>query len=634
MHANYEAVDGVYLKGDEVLATMADDTVETIGVDESVELHTWANAASVTNEANSPTGINLSGVTAAVVTSPVDHGTWALSAESNTSPTAAARLYLDLNASPISLVVGNVYTLSFAVRHIGSGDQWNCHLGSTNSLDSNYITIETLVNTDTTFATHTVTFKHSANTRYFGCREWSAFNDGGVYFDTLSIKRSGQLVANGGMNAETSGINWTLGTGWTISGGFLTHVGPTGGDANQNDIDILVGVPYVVTYTVSNWTAGSVYVRLGGGAEGITRSANGTYTETIIPTVSILSMHAISIFAGNIDNVSVRLAIPDLSSYGDGLEVHGLLDKIAVNTDATTVGYSNFSADNFAEQPYNANMDFDAGGVTLMAWLKQTGAGQSTQNPVQIGQSSTYSINLMRESSSGDETIQFKVNGAAISTGIVGSSKNMVTGEWVHVALTYINNVFYFYIDGVLNTTDSTNVGALTPSATDVVNIGFGSNTVTGAEIDVAIVKVCPSGLTAAQIKTIYNKEKVLFQKESVFSVVGQSYDLDLDLADSTRGDLISKNTNTSKSGAMETIVHFEKQTWNCPITPFDPLTFRYVRKFLRACSNNQAFTFDERGTTASPDNPFQAYLTSQNHNYPRDNGSDWRSASFSLREK
>ncbi|PCJ57940.1 MAG: hypothetical protein COA65_08755 [Rhodospirillaceae bacterium] len=108
---------------------------------------------------------------------------------------------------------------------------------------------------------------------------------------------------------------WTLFGGVTIAGAGgptmrYTHAGAAG---NAAFIDVLeVGTEYTVTYDILNYVSGTVRVRLGA-TDGITRSANGTFTETLTCTNvgRILFLFFPTAGAGvmDIDNVIVSKAV-------------------------------------------------------------------------------------------------------------------------------------------------------------------------------------------------------------------------------------------------------------------------------------------------------------------------------------
>jgi len=116
----------------------------------------------------------------------------------------------------------------------------------------------------------------------------------------------GNLVTNGDFAADS---NWTKGAGWTISGGKASNDGSFG-NANSflisSETDASVGDTYEVTFTVSNYVQGSIKARAGQ-ATGTIRTANGTYTETMVAIATeTIRLHAIGSFIGSVDNVTVK----------------------------------------------------------------------------------------------------------------------------------------------------------------------------------------------------------------------------------------------------------------------------------------------------------------------------------------
>ena len=87
------------------------------------------------------------------------------------------------------------------------------------------------------------------------------------------------LVTNGTFATDT---DWTKGTGWTISAGTSDVDGTQVADSDlSQSISVTNGQSYEVTFTISDYTAGTLTPRIGGTA-GTGRTANGTYTEVIV----------------------------------------------------------------------------------------------------------------------------------------------------------------------------------------------------------------------------------------------------------------------------------------------------------------------------------------------------------------
>lgn len=120
-----------------------------------------------------------------------------------------------------------------------------------------------------------------------------------------------ELVVNGGFDSDTA---WTKDTGWGIAGGVATHT--AGSVSNiKPSVDILVvGKPYVLTYTVTSRSAGTFMVFLGSGTNSTAVSVPGTYSFFGVCAGDTKAyMHGDAAFAGSIDNISVREVLPGTS---------------------------------------------------------------------------------------------------------------------------------------------------------------------------------------------------------------------------------------------------------------------------------------------------------------------------------
>lgn len=132
---------------------------------------------------------------------------------------------------------------------------------------------------------------------------WFALTEGSGNLAIDSATELGSdLVTNGDFASDS---NWIKGTGWTISGGSANGSSTTGDLYQENVVES--GKYYQVTFTISNYSAGSVRVELpNNSSAGTERSANGTYTEIILSSGTILLFDARTSFTGSIDNVSVK----------------------------------------------------------------------------------------------------------------------------------------------------------------------------------------------------------------------------------------------------------------------------------------------------------------------------------------
>ena len=135
---------------------------------------------------------------------------------------------------------------------------------------------------------------------------------------TLSNTMTGDLapvVLNGTFTGNATG--WTLGGGggapdWHYNGANGVDHNNGGGTAILTPAVALVsrvGTVYYLTYTISNYMAGTITPTLGG-VGGTGRTSNGTFTDTITATTTgNLFFTPTTTFVGTIDNIFIETAV-------------------------------------------------------------------------------------------------------------------------------------------------------------------------------------------------------------------------------------------------------------------------------------------------------------------------------------
>jgi hypothetical protein len=109
------------------------------------------------------------------------------------------------------------------------------------------------------------------------------------------------IVTNGTFTGDT---DWTKGANWAIT----TYAEKTAGGVEtlSQTLDIHTSWYYVVKFTVSNRTAGTITVSVGATA-GTARSTNATFTEIIVcGATTLLAFTPDATFDGRIDDVVVN----------------------------------------------------------------------------------------------------------------------------------------------------------------------------------------------------------------------------------------------------------------------------------------------------------------------------------------
>lgn len=327
-----------------------------------------------------------------------------------------------------------------------------------------------------------------------------------------TISGSGELVTNGDFASDTV---WTKEAGWTISGGVASQAGDASARGISEPITLVAGRAYAVTYTVTR-TAGSVYPMFTGGSTvwGVTRSASGTYTDTIVASAgnATLRIEAAAGFIGSIDNISVKLAEPDRCVKNKGLIVNGSLTKTAVASAAALVAWSGFSASNYLSQPYNSDLDFGTGDFCVMGWIDAATTGTSqyifgrgaASNPTIALYHSTGGVGLICSATAAPTP-----NLVAITAGIH------------FLAMVRESGVLKLYFDNALvysaaNTANITNTSAqlIFGAAYDVTTPYLGK---------LALWRIGATAPSADQIAHIYRTELPLFQANAQCTLAGSS---------------------------------------------------------------------------------------------------------------
>ncbi len=102
--------------------------------------------------------------------------------------------------------------------------------------------------------------------------------------------------------ATACGVNWTCGAGWTITGGEGVASAAIG---SIYQLAILtLGKSFKITFTITDYSAGTIRLLCGTGTIGTNRNGIGTYEETLLCSGNTgFYLQGGSNFIGKIDNV-------------------------------------------------------------------------------------------------------------------------------------------------------------------------------------------------------------------------------------------------------------------------------------------------------------------------------------------
>ena len=241
----------------------------------------------------------------------------------NSNNPDAGNWYAENISQNVSFVNGNTYKLTFKAKNISG----NLNLRITQGANA-------MATLDLTSTFVDYTYFYTANADNGSIRIFCNSAVGQFQIDDISIKEytaadmdvtrataatrvdenglvnyaevvsDTELVTNGDFDTDT---DWTKGAGWTISGGNLNASNVNAVSTTQAGYTF-VGKTFQVSYTISDYSQGSVQIYLGGSQSTSLKSENGTHTETISISSgnTTLYIYGTSNFTGSIDNISVK----------------------------------------------------------------------------------------------------------------------------------------------------------------------------------------------------------------------------------------------------------------------------------------------------------------------------------------
>lgn len=207
---------------------------------------------------------------------------------------------------------------------------------------------------------------------------------------------------------------------------------------------------------------------------------------------------------------------PDRSVKNVALNVNGTLTKSAVATAAALVAYAGFSAANYLEQPYNANLDFGTGDCAVMGWAI----------PSNVGGGDMFSRSVVNQVSPFADLILIGMSSTAIAFRTGASTRSFsVTpsvGSPYFIVAMRISGIAYLYVNGVL-AASSASSDNLT-STTAITRLGLGTYTsALPFQGSLALWRIGATAPSADQIAHIYRTELPLFQSNAQCTIAGLS---------------------------------------------------------------------------------------------------------------
>ena len=411
------------------------------------------------------------------------------------------------------------------------------------------------------------------------CRITNVYNSGwqvgdsrGAYLaDTTAetVTASGELVTNGTFTTDTSGWTAVNSTLSVVSGAMRVTATAAAPQANLT-LTTVLGRSYKLSLQLVTPMAGKNVFAFAGISSVTPGVTAGTYTLDFVATgtSTTISIQGSALFVASdffdVDNISVKLADADRSVKNTGLVLNGSLTKTAVASGAGLVAYSGFSASNYLEQPYSANLDFGTGDFCVMGWINPTSFPANSRIFQRSSPGSAGGISLIFGAAA---TISAYAS-ASTSDVLVGTSTATLTANTsAFIVMLRTGTTLSVYINSVLaiTGTNSANVSGTTP----VLRFGLGTDgTLPCSTASLSLWRISATAPSADQIAHIYRTELLLFQPNAQCTIAGTStavtalaYD---DVADtlhvgtswgrSAFKDLLRIDSEATSTGAVTTI--------------------------------------------------------------------------------
>jgi Concanavalin A-like lectin/glucanases superfamily len=175
-----------------------------------------------------------------------------------------------------------------------------------------------------------------------------------------------ELVTNGTFDVDTSG--WAAANGtFSLVAGKLRITGGAGGSAAYAEqfVATVIGKAYSVSCTAVAGTS-TVYLDV----RSPTTIASNIFIAGATSTRVLLRLNSAVVGDyGDFDNVTLKEVIADRSYKAAGASIYGTLTKALPGNANQLVAYSGFSAANYIQEPYSADLDMGTGDLSVSAWV-------------------------------------------------------------------------------------------------------------------------------------------------------------------------------------------------------------------------------------------------------------------------
>ena len=383
---------------------------------------------------------------------------------------------------------------------------------------------------------------------------------GAFLSDTSTTNITGSELVTNGDFASNNVTGWTereSGGSFTASGGQATLTYSSGVASWRQDITIVSGETYTLSFDIVSTTTSSIqfYYNHGSGGDlgvSLTGSA-GKFSVTFVAASNSVRIFPRIFNSGNmvLDNISLRIAEEDRSVNDNGLQVFGTVPKQPVATGADLVSYGPFSTSNRLRQPYNSNLRFETNDFSVMFWMFNTGSNNHESLVGKDGRE--FAIDILDNTSYSRRFRIYVLNSSDSMIYFDSTNDPFLLNSWTHVCVNFTKgNTCTIYVNGVLNKTGTwSGTGDYDiDSTTAGLNIGCRNESGLIHPADytkLSLIRISAGAPSADQVKKIYNDEKCLFHENAKCTLHGTSNNVKALAFDDTNG-VLHVGTSSGRS--------------------------------------------------------------------------------------
>lgn len=375
-----------------------------------------------------------------------------------------------------------------------------------------------------------------------------------------------EFVTNGGFDTDTSTWGEFQSTLAAVAGEVeVTSTAANYGMAIMSMTNLVVGRTYYISGTARRGTGTSARIEIWDGeaqfiavsdtdGSGTTGGRFFTVKANSTPQIKLNAYVSAVGETGYFDNISITEAIPDRSGKGNGLNVFGNITATPFAVGADTVSFSGFSANDYLQQPHNADLDVDTGDFHVLVWAKTaTGTQQyAVRRSTEAGTGARYALG-------GDPSTGFMTASLIDDAGqsLAVSDSVTVADDLPHLwALVKEGTTLKLYKDDREIGSDTNGAFGSMTNADAVLFVGVNNGPSLPWLGCLSRLRIEAGGLSAEEISKIYHDEKHLYQAGAQSTFGGSS-----DNVQALDRDLVSEHMYVATSDGLNRFNGLSRQT-------------------------------------------------------------------------